>query len=1008
MTTGRSSSVVRYVQMAQNGEGTDRKSSIRGSVTRAQTMMCLMLFLSALVSFANAQASRSKKASSKAANPTNGSPTTFTLDVDQMYCDESLPYSYRSKPGKLELTIGNALKNRAPVPSAGQKTGAAPDDTGWKNVLKSDWDKFAKASASPPIFFDSGNNSTSNGPQFVDDPGFAPATGASAEAPTDKGYLNDSGDPILFNPAKEFSTDTYDAQRLLVRTLFGPNPFPVACAYPYLKYPDGDDKKEPLHIGAGGETIALLSKGAGYPLSLNDKDAPQYYLINIVRWKDATAPKDAAPNAGSNPPSNAGHPVPFFQAASDDWYLFNYSEAKDRKQDISQWFHKITPSLMSQTLRIIGSDKVMFLGIHLAPLPALDTKPYMGIANPNPKSAPATEQAWFDAVTLKYTFEASAATPTNMADLNTLLSILLGNLTSLAPAKAAAAVPGPGVLLPKTIEEALTKLEATVQAANEALDQEGNEEQRLDSDLDRFLHQGDIVAALGPLNLASPKDQHYGIEKDQSGREDPNGKSKLPVVTQPNAGPIGAKISLDSSVETNLTDLSKIDSSKDAAKAKDQSDALTAIQQDIDSVSQMQAAINTRSGALKRALETSLVLSTYQGRYAAGLLTNLQNLPVTLASNWNATFVALPNLTQWSSNSGVYDLTKPATTDADKSNRACVPPTMPDATKDTKPSMYPGCNAVSTSSVTGLPDAPSSPVIAFSAHHGFGPSLPLDDDSGQTDSVKESQQVSSAAAQDSSSSKPATTSGSPARPAKSKSAKNSTNNATAATSTICTVSLTKGKTTDNPQTLQHQSDCSDQQTKILDEGPARWDFSFIVPVNGYKDVTFQSGSSSTSSSSSTPNIITAKSITRENAYGVADLFLVPEDLVDRPYIGIPHVVLGLPFAGKVFNKPYFAVGETINIPKLLAKWKALQNVPILGNLAQKDLPVFVRPVFGWVDNKVFPAGGAPTYRSWKPQWAVEMSFSSIKDAVSTFGKKSSKGSGNTTKQTTPSSVPDSD
>jgi len=24
----------------------------------------------------------------------------------------------------------------------------------------------------------------------------------------------------------------------LVRTLFGPNPFQVACAYPYLKYPD--------------------------------------------------------------------------------------------------------------------------------------------------------------------------------------------------------------------------------------------------------------------------------------------------------------------------------------------------------------------------------------------------------------------------------------------------------------------------------------------------------------------------------------------------------------------------------------------------------------------------------------------------------------------------------------------------------------------------------------------------------------------------------------------------
>jgi hypothetical protein len=233
---------------------------------------------------------------------------------------------------------------------------------------------------------------------------------------------------------------------------------------------------------------------------------------------------------------------------------------------------------------------------------------------------------------------------------------------------------------------------------------------------------------------------------------------------------------------------------------------------------------------------------------------------------------------------------------------------------------------------------------------------------------------------------------------------NSTNNSTSTAATICTIGLTKGSSTDIPQTAQHQSDCSDQQTKILDEGRSRWDVSVIVPITGYKDLTFQAASSGTSG----PNIITAKSITRENAYGVFDLYLVPEDLINPPYLGIPHIVVGLPFAGRVFNKPYFAIGETINIPKMIGNIPIFSKLPVLSNFAQKDLPLFVRPVFGWVDNKVYPTGGAPTFRSLKPQFSIEMSFSSIKNAVQTLSKNSSKnGSGNTTKPTTPSSVPNS-
>jgi hypothetical protein len=184
---------------------------------------------------------------------------------------------------------------------------------------------------------------------------------------------------------------------------------------------------------------------------------------------------------------------------------------------------------------------------------------------------------------------------------------------------------------------------------------------------------------------------------------------------------------------------------------------------------------------------------------------------------------------------------------------------------------------------------------------------------------------------------------------------------------------------------------------VLNEGRSRWDVSFIVPVTGYQDLTFQAETAS-------PNLITSKTITRENAYGVFDLFLIPEDLINPPYVGFPHIVVGLPFAGQVFDKPYFAVGETLNFPKAIGKVQFLSKLPVIGNLAQKDLPLFVRPVFGWVYNKVYPPAsteGARSYRSLKPQWAIELSFSSIKNAVQTF----SKSSGNNTKPTTPSSVP---
>jgi hypothetical protein len=935
----------------------------------------LSLLLLAAVSLADGQAGK-KKTQPKSANPTTGSPTTFTLDVDQMYCDESLPYSYHSDAKGLTLTVGESQdEHRNPA--------------AWADVLRADWSKLVDASTLPTPNFSDAQSFPSG---EWNDP---PVEGPKDDLSKHPLFLNDNGRPILFDPNWELSDTTYDAQRLLVRTLFGPNPFQVACAYPYLKYPDGNVATEPLHQGADGQSISLLSKGSGYALSLNAKDAPKYYLINIVRWKDATPPKDSSATPVAKLPAAGSAPVPFFQAASDDWYLLNYSDAQDRHQDITGLFRKITPTLMSDTLRIIGSDKVMFLGIHLAPLPALDAT---AIPNPNSNSAPATEQAWFDAITLKYTFQASAATPTNMADLQTLFSILLGSATKGAVSNKTSQAttaetekfqPAPSPPPPATLGVALKQLNSAIDEANNVLGQY--------TALDLFLRGFQVDL----------KVQHYGIESG------PNATSALLKVTQiENSVPSVVQISLDSSVNDKLTSLSNADLDKDTSVAANQATALAAVQQDIDELSQLQA-------SAKAAASQTPVLSTYQGKYAAGLLTNLKNLPVTLASNWSATFVALPDLKEWAGNAGIYDLTKPGTSVADKSNRAGITCGKADVLKKNVAKCSESSTDQGTASGNGSGSISAQTLFlsARSTHSSFGPSpepgfnLLLGPYNEQLQDS--TQPANSSTGQDSG--KPTDKSGkgksSPGKNAaagtdKTKDAATSPKNNTTAASTICTVGLTKGKTTDNPQTLQHQSDCSDQQTKILDEGREWWDISFIVPVTGYQDLTFQSSSANSSGSSAT-NIIAAKSVTRENAYGVADIFLVPEDLIDRPYIGIPHVVVGLPFSGKVFDKPYFAIGETINFPKMLAKVPGLRDVPLFSNLAQRNLPLFVRPVFGWVYNKVSPANGASSYRVFKPQWAIEMSFSSIKDAVSTFGKKSSKGSGNTTKQTTPSAVPDS-
>ena len=140
-------------------------------------------------------------------------------------------------------------------------------------------------------------------------------------------------------------------------------------------------------------------------------------------------------------------------------------------------------------------------------------------------------------------------------------------------------------------------------------------------------------------------------------------------------------------------------------------------------------------------------------------------------------------------------------------------------------------------------------------------------------------------------------------------------------------------------------------------------------------------------------VLVPSSVTRENAYGMVDIFLVPENLVNPPRIGIPHVVAGLPFAGQVFDKPYFALAETLNFPKIFAGSKMSSNSAFTSLIS--SLPFKVRPVFGWVYNKestTSATGVVTRYRSLHPQWAIEISFGDVKNAVKTLSKSSGSGS----------------
>lgn len=197
--------------------------------------------------------------------------------------------------------------------------------------------------------------------------------------------------------------------------------------------------------------------------------------------------------------------------------------------------------------------------------------------------------------------------------------------------------------------------------------------------------------------------------------------------------------------------------------------------------------------------------------------------------------------------------------------------------------------------------------------------------------------------------------------------------------------------TTEDSTTHVQTPCSFSKT-YDNEGLYHWDVSVAVPVNSINELQY----------SSTDGSVTTKQVSRLNAYGLFDIFPVASDLKTPPAFAWPHLIVGLPFSGKVFNKPFFGGGGVVNF----------QQIPKIGPALAKIVPVKLNFYGGVVYNKEFrpsslnvgdpgsPAAVANSlspHRVWKGQFGIEFSIRDVKDKLSST--KSSTAKSDTSKAT---------
>jgi hypothetical protein len=1001
------------------------------------------------------------------------------IAVDQPYCDTSLPYLYQSTLSAMTMQLG-----AKPQWASDLNIRVMTADAAVAPKIKGNAQKTAAISVvrndQPPFNYPM--------PSSAPDGALVPGSGGTPDT------LYDDGEPLL--SAALPTATSLNAQRLLVRTLVSPNAASIACSYPYLT---ADSSPAPVNGApaplkdANGNPTNPISKGALYHFSLNDAAAPQYYIINIVRWKDAPTPSTVADT----------DTIPFFTVASDDWYLLNYSDNSDNMQDITQFkpWHHFTPSIITgDTLRMIGSKRVAFLGIHLAPASVVDkaSQPLFGGIAP-------TEQAWYDNIKLKYTIHADSVQSIQMQDLSTLITILATS-ANLPPAFIP---PAPPAQPPPPVAAAAPTLNA---------DQTVSEFKLSTDALSRFMTSAPSKAALAvrsvsPAALATAQKDAATLSATLTSfaTEITAVNAELAKVTQPALTLLGLSLptapqaygctppasspllSLDTtsthpSVQTSAADVSCMKGLSTAQNPDDTKLKLAnaAVQKDLATLRAMdktlaaQGALATvlsgiytetftlnsklntmpplaivlRGAALPdtvqdygcqpatttpllsldmsgtntsiatdntiktclnalvqsgtpdtakiaaattagqkdldnlKAFETDLsrnaVISLYQGLYGAGVLTGMASLPassisspVNIIGTWAATFNASPKPKPGTGNAALASTppADPQTSQTDKPVTAKPGTGSKPATATTvPPASKPASKPASSAHGTGTAHKPST----TSPHASHGPSATFESEGLTVDAADQPapEMMAGATGADGAGQAAAPPAANVNQPDTEGGSAGATGTQDASAKPPCVVAATA----DN----LGQASCSHAGTSIHDEGRSWFDISVGVGITGYKDVTTKAQTSGTGT------VLVPSSVTRENAYGMLDVFFIPEDLVDPPKIGIPHIVAGLPFAGQVFDKPYFGVGETFNFPKLLGT-SASTKFPILGSLFS-SLPLKVRPVFGWVYNKestTSTSGVVTRYRSLHPQWAIEISFGDVEDAVKTLSKSSS-------------------
>jgi hypothetical protein len=799
----------------------------------------------------------------------------FKVDVTMPYCDRSLPYSYKQGDAKTWKAV-----EKLQFFMQADLAGVAPAGETWNKWFGQQYQQKSISPNSPVVTFTTGIPTpfNDNGPND----------------PIDQdGAMNDEGDPLLADPTHDFSLNTTDVQRLIVRSLFGPNPFPFACSYSYLTNSvPASDTNATLDATGKPETFMGNGLAQGKPFNFNDPDNPSYYLINIVRWADA--PSAQTGTAAIAPPQ-------LYQAASDDWYLMNYSNKKDYHHDAINIFgiRKFKPEMLESTLNVVGDNRVVFIGIHLAPQPSAQ------VIQPSTASGIAispTEMDWYK-TQISYNFHAAHVEPVNVQDLNSLLGILESDL-GLTPSKTTSATPVANaemklMVAPETIDIA-TQLKSSLDGLDTA---SKNVPAAAKKSLDTVLRYS--AECLSLTDIAPLEKAITALLNDAQCKSALNGDASKDKACVVDAGSVltlaeKAALTCDANFKAQPT---PTDSETAFANLKA---AVDAINTDF-----ANAIVSSDAGIADPG--RPILYSLEQGQYGAAIVTNLTKLPVNLVGTWTATFAGVPGA--------------PA--------------------------------GVAAPKATGnLPDAPAPTNQTNVANSGVAAKT-----TGQKSTTQTSAQTTAAAA----------TSGAVKTP-------------------ICTAALDTSVTT-----MSVQTKCSNAGTQVHDERLSWWDISLLVPVTGYSDLTYQVSTPPSTGGTTGPNVVTAKSVTRTNVYAMADLMPFEQDLVNPPTIGIPYLAAGLPLAGKVFDKPYFAVGETFTLPKSIA------NASWLSKLSSY-LPLSVNPVFGWVYNKEFHTTTNPTtnavsqvpYRTLKPQFAIGFSFRSISSSVLSGLSKSSSGSSSKT------------